>query len=352
MSTHRRHRHSSGYRIRRWFRHNKRLAVYGSLLSLAVIGVGIVFVFHAQKEQKNRHVTAGNSVNVGSGYRNITYKGKHYQYNNLITNILYAGIDSTGKMEPTARFGDQARADSISLVVMDKKHKKMTIIAISRDTMTDIHRYTLDGTDRGAGESHLGFAYTYGEGGTVSCENLVWSVSNLLYNIPIQEYVVTNQTSMPYINNLVGGVTVTVPNDDLAQKYPELTSGAVVTLDDSTVTDYLHFRDTSVDFSNEGRIARQKSFINAFIPLAKTKTQTDINGMWEKLEAMEDYLQTSITKNKYIDLVNLMDQITYTDEDFYSLPGENRAGELHDEFYPDMGAIQDKVIELFYEEVS
>lgn len=67
---------------------------------------------------------------------------------------------------------------------------------------------------------------------------------------------------------------------------------------------------------------------------------------------MEDYLQTSITKNKYIDLVNLMDQITYTDEDFYSLPGENRAGELHDEFYPDMGAIQDKVIELFYEEVS
>lgn len=321
------------------------------VIVLAVIGGGAAFVAQSYQVQKSRHVTAENAVNVGSGYRNITYKGKKYQYNSLITNVLYAGVDSVGKMEPSGVYGDQARADSISLVVMDKKHKKMTIVAISRDTMTDIHRYTLDGKDRGAGESHLGFAYTYGDGGKASCENLVRAVSDLLCGIPIQEYVVTNQTSMPYINNLVGGVTVTVPNNDLVQNYPELAEGAVVKLNDSNITDYLHYRNTEQDFSNESRIERQKSFINAYIPLAKEQAKKNPDGMWTKLEQMEDYLQTSITKNKYIDLVNLLDQVAYTEENFYRLEGQDQAGEMHDEFVPDAERLQEKVIELFYEEI-
>lgn len=340
-----------GCRIRRWFRHNKGLAIGSALIVLAVAGGGTAFIINSHQAQKNRHVTSGNAVNVGSGYRNITYNGKKYQYNSLITNILYAGVDSTGVMEASGVYGDQARADSISLVVLDKKHKKMTIIAISRDTMTDIHRYTLDGKDRGTAETHLGFAYTYGDGGEASCENLVQAVSELLCGIPIQEYVVTNQTSMPYINNLVGGVTVTVPNNDLTEKYPDLTAGTTVTLDDSNITDYLHYRNTAEEFSNESRIERQESFINAYIPLAKEQVKKDPNGMWSRLEQMDQYLQTSITKNKYIDLVNLLDQVDYTGEDFCRLEGEDQMGEFHDEFYPDQERLQEKIIELFYEEI-
>ena len=47
------------------------------------------------------------------------------------------------------------------------------------------------------------------------------SLSLLFGGVPINRYVVTNQDSMPYINELAGGVTVTVPNDDLEEKYPE-----------------------------------------------------------------------------------------------------------------------------------
>ena len=221
---------------RRSRRRRKRILASLSVILAAAVGVGI-WMYQSQKQQADRHVTAGNSVDMKAGYRTITYKGKEYQYNSLITTILYAGIDSEGEMTVNEGYADAARADSTSVVVLDKKHKKMTIIALSRDTMTDVHRYSLSGRDRGAYETHLGFAYAYGEGGEVSCENLRLAVSDLLGGIPINEYAVTNQSSMTYINNLVGGVTVTVPNNDLAALHPELTEGMTVKLDDSNVRD-------------------------------------------------------------------------------------------------------------------
>lgn len=76
------------------------------------------------QSQKAMQISAGNSHNVGSGFRNITYNGEKYEYNNRITTILYAGVDSDGKMEATSQYGDKARADSINLVVMDEKKKE------------------------------------------------------------------------------------------------------------------------------------------------------------------------------------------------------------------------------------
>lgn len=125
-----------------------------------------------------------------------------------ITNILYAGVDSTGKLEASSQYGNKARADSIALVVMDEKNRRMTILSINRDTMTDIRRYTMNGNDKGLYTTHIGYAYSYGDGGKVSCESLCEAVSLLLGDIPVKRYVVTNQDSMPYINELAGGITL------------------------------------------------------------------------------------------------------------------------------------------------
>ncbi len=344
-SGHHRRRHS-----RRRIRRRRRTIAVCAAVGAVVIGISGFFLVRAYQRQNRLQVTAGNSVDMKSGYRNITYQGKEYQYNSLITTVLYAGIDSKGKMESSEQYSNKARADSISLVILDKKSQKMSILALNRDTMTDVRRYTLNGTDMGMYTTHLGYAYSYGDGGEASCENLVEAVENLL-GIPIDEYAVTNQTSMPYINNLAGGITLTVPNNDLAEKYPELQQGAVVTLDDSNVTDYLQYRDTAEDFSNEGRIERQQAYINAYVPQIKTRLSEDMNGVWEDLQDMEDYLQTSITRNKYLELANLLESVSFSDADYYRPEGEDQAGELHDEFYVDEDALQELVIDLFYEEI-
>jgi anionic cell wall polymer biosynthesis LytR-Cps2A-Psr (LCP) family protein len=297
--------------------------------------------------QSSKHVTAGIGSS-GADYRHIVYKGKEYEYNNQITTILYAGVDSEDTLESTEQYGDKPRADSIYLLVLDRLNKKMTVVSISRDTMTDVRRYSVSGKDLGLYTTHLGYAYSYGDGGQVSCENLEEAVSNLFNGIPIREYVVTNQSSITYINQLVDGVTVTVPNDDLVDLYPDMKKGSVVTLDDTNVRDYLHYRDTTKDFSNNNRLQRQQVYISAYIDKFKSEMETqDYNTIWNRFNTMSEYLQTSITKNQYLELVDLIDIVEFSD-DYYTLEGEDTLGELHDEFYYDRDALDEKIVELFY----
>lgn len=347
---HHHHHHGIWYRMRRWMRHNKKFAAAAALLCIVVLSAGGFFLLHSQKEQSRLHVTAGNSVDMKGGYRTITWKDKEYQYNSLITTILYAGLDSTDPLKASETYSNKARADSISVVILDKKKKKMSILALNRDTMTEIRRYTRTGEDMGTYVSHLGYAYSYGDGGEVSCEDLKEAVEKLL-GISIDEYAVTNQSSITSINDLVGGVTVTVPNDDLAAMYPELKKGAVVTLDDSNVKDFLQHRDTAADFSNEGRIERQQAYVTAYVDLLKDRLASEPDQLWQEIGQMNDYLQTSITKNKYLSLARLLEKVSFTDADYYRPTGKDSAGELHDEFYVDEDALKQLVIDLFYEEV-
>lgn len=343
---HHHHHHGIWYRMR----HNKKFAAAAALLCIVVLSAGGFFLLHSQKEQSRLHVTAGNSVDMKGGYRTITWKDKDYQYNSLITTILYAGLDSTDPLKASETYSNKARADSVSVVILDKKKKKMSILALNRDTMTEIRRYTRTGEDMGTYVSHLGYAYSYGDGGEVSCEDLKEAVEKLL-GISIDEYAVTNQSSITSINDLVGGVTVTVPNDDLAAMYPELKKGAVVTLDDSNVKDFLQHRDTAADFSNEGRIERQQAYVTAYVDLLKDRLASEPDQLWQEIGQMNDYLQTSITKNKYLSLARLLEKVSFTDADYYRPTGKDSTGELHDEFYVDEDALQQLVIDLFYEEV-
>lgn len=346
--SHHRH-HSHNHR-----RHQKKMMqkrIIGNIIVCVIVLSAALFGIYRQLQNQNAMDVRGSSHNVGSGYREVTYKGEKYRYNNRILSILYAGVDSIGKMEAKARYGNKARADSIQLVVMDEKKCRMSVVSINRDTMTDIRQYSLDGTDMGLYQTHIGYAYTYGDGGKVSCENLCEAVSLLFGGIPINRYVVTNQDSMPYINNLVGGVEVTVPNNDLAEEYPELYEGAQVTLDDTTIKPFLQYRDTSIDFSNEGRMERQRAFAMSYVNKVKSMDKSHIEKLWDSLDTMKDYLQTSITKNQYINLADFIKKSELTDDSFIKLEGQDQVGKIHDEFYPDEDALQQLIIDLFYEKV-
>jgi LCP family protein required for cell wall assembly len=344
---HNRHHH----RKSRHQRKKQKMLILGLAAAVIFVGLAATVVVNKLKEQKNYHVTGANSVDVGAGYRYTEYNGKKYQYNNRVTTLLYAGLDSFDELKQTATYGDKARADSIMLIVLDEVSKKMSVVAINRDTMTEVHRFSRKGDDLGVYVTHLGYAYTNGDGGEASCENLKTAVSTLFNNLPIDGYMVSNQTSIVMINDLVGGVTVTVPNDDLAAKYPELTTGNVVTLDESNVRAYVQQRDTAVDFSNEGRIERQKSFVLSFMDEFGTMVKEDASSVWDSLEACSDWMQTDITKNKYLSLADAFSNTNLTPDSYYILEGEDQLGELHDEFYYDEDALQELIIKLFYREI-
>ena len=344
---HKRHHHGKSRQQRK----KQKMLILGLAAAVVFVGLAAAVVVNKLNEQKNYHVTGANSVDVGAGYRYTEYNGKKYQYNNRVTTLLYAGLDSFDELKQTATYGDKARADSIMLIVLDEASKKMSVVAINRDTMTEVHRFSRNGGDLGTYVTHLGYAYANGDGGTASCENLKTAVSTLFNNLPIDGYMVSNQTSIVMINDLVGGVTVTVPNNDLATKYPELTEGNIVTLDESNVRAYVQQRDTAVDFSNEGRIERQKSFVLSFMDEFGTLVKDNSMQVWDELEECSDWMQTDITKNKYLSLADAVSNTSLTPDSYYILEGEDQLGELHDEFYYDEDALQELIIKLFYREI-
>lgn len=344
----------NGHRHRHGSRRRKQKRKMMLVCTLAVVFVVCLLGFAVKQKldrQKSYHVSGSNSIDVGAGYRYTEYNGKKYQYNNRVTTLLYAGLDSTGELKATASYGDKTRADSIMLVVLDEASKKMSVVAINRDTMTEVHRFSRNGNDLGTYVTHIGYAYANGDGGKASCENLKTAVSGLIGGLPISGYIVSNLNSIAMINDLVGGVTVTVPNDDLASKYPELTAGSIVTLDESNVRAYVQQRDTAVDFSNEGRIERQKSFVLSFMDSFGKLVKENSTQVWDKLEESSDWMQTDITKNRYLSLADAFSQTSLTPDSYYILEGEDQLGELHDEFYYDEDALQELIINLFYREV-
>lgn len=348
------HRHHSGHgrhhsrfkrRLKR-FLHRRKWLVLGTALTLAVLAVAGVLLLRDMRSRAGYNVVSSRQVDMAGGYRNIVYNGKGYRFNNRVTSILYAGIDSEGDIHQRTGYTGAPRADSITLVVMDERNSRMSIIALSRDTMTPIHKYTLDGKDRGAYTDHLGFAYTYGDGVDVSCRNLCQAVSDMLFGIPIDGYVIANRDSMPIMGEAVGPVEVVVPNDDL--KDDGYVKGETVTIDSDNLMAFIRTRDTDSDFSNVYRMERQQAYINGAIDKITALLTKSTDTAWRFVEQAESCILTDITRNRYLDLTKVLKNTHYTADDYYTPEGEQVAGVRHDEFYPDQDALHEKVIELFY----
>ena len=116
------------------------------------------------------------------------------------------------------------------------------------------------------------------------------------------------------------------------------------------VETYVRKRDVEKDFSNKGRLERQRTYVESYIQQFMELAKGSPRDLWDKLSQIDTYVQSSITKNKYLDMVNTLNEVTFQQEDYWIVEGEREAGELHDEFYVDEEALQKKVIELFYEE--
>ena len=281
-------------------------------------------------------------------YRTIEYAGETYTYNESITTILYAGIDTDGDLTVQNRYTIAPRADALELVVMDHYHKRISILSISRDTIASVGRYTMGGTFRDYYETQIGYAYAYGDGGKVSCRNLTEAVSGLLGGVPIHEYVVTSAGSISEINDLAGGITVTVPNDDLTDRYPELSKGSTVKLDEHNVEAFLRWRDTEIPFSNNSRMERQMVFCTAFLKAFQTQAKTQPEDLWTKIGTLEGSLQTTITKAQYLKLAEHLTEETFSEVDVYTLAGADAAGRTHDELRLDEEKNLPTILKLFY----
>lgn len=261
-----------------------------------------------------------------------------YTYNYNLTNILFMGIDTNEEFQEREA-GWAGQSDSLVLMSMDKDTKQVRLLQISRDSMADIEIYDRDGERTGSQRMQISTQFAYGDGKKRSCQLTMNAVSNLLYEIPIHSYVAINIDGIAKITELMGGVTLTVP-EDYTVIDPDFKKGATVTLQGKQAERYVRYRDTSVSGSNSARMERQEQFIEALIQQLEGKSVSWYQKIWS---GAEDDIITDIT----VDEMEKLAKFQMSDK-IYRVPGEVQSGERYDEFIIDSKKLKEIMLKLFY----
>lgn len=277
---------------------------------------------------------------------------KEYVWREDVFNILCIGVDREEDM--AWRYDDgsgMGQADAIFVVSIDMTSDEIRIIAVPRDTMVELHMFGVYGNYIGAMDGQIALQYAYGDGGWRSCSQVEHRVSEVLCGVPMHGYVAVNLSSIPEINDAVGGVEVTM-DADYTWINPEFTQGSTVRLFGSNARDFIQRRDTDIYGSALTRISRSKLYLKAFINQAKSAVVKDIHLPARLLEELSAHMVTSFSEEEVTYLA--MEALTceFSEEQMYVLPGEIKMGEVYEEYYIDEAAVSELVIELFCEEKS
>lgn len=294
--------------------------------------------------------TAGNNtITWQSGW--VMHNNTIYQYNEDILTFLVMGIDSKTEVQAASDSVHGGQADALLLVVMNEDDKTIKLVNINRNTMTDIEVYNYLGQFVTTTKAQLAIQHGYGDGMELSCERTVKAVSNLFYGIPIHGYCAVNYVAIPTINDLAGGVTVTLL-DDFTFFDKSMVKGTTMKLSGKQAFRYVQYRDTKVFNSVAIRMERIKQYLMALINALKNKMKSDITIPAKLYEAISPYMVTNISLDEIIYLASEALSYEIDIDNFYSLEGETRQGDLYEEFYADEDYLYDLIIDLFYEPVN
>ncbi len=274
---------------------------------------------------------------AGAAKDEINYEGKIYRRNTYIKAILCLGVDRRGEMKEQMVSGSGGQADGIFLAAWDTARDTIQILLIPRDTITRITLTDLSGNVLGKGDQHIALAYGYGDGRERSCRYMTEAVSELLGGLKIDGYAAVSITAVSVMNDLVGGVEVTVGT-------------APTVLRGEQAEAFVRYRDTGVSQSALERTERQKQYIESFGRAFQRKVKADDGFLPDFMDQMSPYVITDLGKDQCLDMAMAFAQEENVPgrADLQTLPGMGVETDLYDEYRPDWEEIQEMVLSLFY----
>ena len=281
----------------------------------------------------------------------ILVEGEVWEYNKDIMTFLCMGVDSRKGITEVKTPGKAGQADALLMVVVNPHKEEINVIAINRDTMTDIEIYDTAGMYLEEEKAQITLQYAYGDGREKSCQLMEQTVSDLFYGIPIHGYGALDMQSIATLNDAVGGVEVTVLEDLTKFKW-DWTKGTKVHLTGEEALLYIARRDTSYMGTNLGRVERQKQYLTAYVKQMKQKMKEDVTFPVTLLGQIQKHLVTSLNVQEITFLADTLLGYDFSMENIISIPGESRMGEKHEEFYIDDAALKQIVIDVFYEKAE
>ena len=250
----------------------KIIGMFLGFFLVTVLGVGAyAYTIYQQSTQT-----------LAKTYKQIGEETKVIEATEPLT-ILLMGVD-TGNVERTDPWA--GNSDSMILVTVNPKTKKVVMMSLERDILTQIQQP--DGSIR---EAKLNAAYA--DGGA----ELAISTIQKMMNIHIDRYVMVNMHGLQRMVDAVGGITV---NNTLGfpisiqdqEPFNTISIGVgeqTLNGDEALVYSRMRYQDPEGDY---GRQKRQREVIQKIVE--KILSLNSVSHYQEILKALSDNMQTNI----------------------------------------------------------
>ncbi len=279
----------------------------------------------------------------------LEYEGAAYRLRKNLTTLLVMGVDQPGD-ETGAGSRNAGQADFLRLVVFDHGNRRVTQLEIDRDTMTPITILGVLGNRSRVRTAQISLSHGFGDGKAQSCQLTVEAASNLLLDTPIDFYIAMNLDGISVLNDLVGGVTVTL-KDDFSALDPAMTPGTTLTLSGDQAELYVRGRMSVGIGTNEARMARQEEYLSRMTALLEERQGDDEGFVGTLYDALEAYLVTNMSRGRMIN--EARNAISYDRAALIRLRGTYQVGtDGFMQFYADEAFLQRTIVDLFYEEIK
>lgn len=273
------------------------------------------------------------------------YNGVEYVKNEDVESFLILGLDKFEDAINNDSYNNDQRADFLMLLVFDNSEKKFTAVHLNRDTMVNMNVLGVAGQKIGTVNKQLALAHTYGNGRDVSCRNTADAVSELLNGVKVNHYLSITMDAVPILNDLLGGVEVTVL-DDFSGIDDTLIKGETVTLHGDHALTYVRERYGLEDSSNSTRMVRQRQYMTAVYDKAMLEIENDDNFVIEASSKLADYIVSDRSVNQLQEIAKKLSQYKFTEIETLEVESVVKDGLM--EFRPDADSIDKIVFELFY----
>ncbi len=219
-----------------------------------------------------------------------------------ITNIALYGIDSR-------THDDQGHADATMILSVDKKHNKLKLISILRDTQVEIEGY---------GKAKITTSYWWG-GAPLAIKTL-----NQNFDMNVRDYVRVNFDQLADLIDALGGVEIDVTQEELEEINfhmhgidiydKDLYQTGMVTLNGDQAVSYARIRNVGTDMA---RADRQQEVLSAMLNKVKNMGVADYPSLIKQLSPL---VTTSLDYGEMISLASIL--VNNPELETYTIPGE------------------------------
>jgi anionic cell wall polymer biosynthesis LytR-Cps2A-Psr (LCP) family protein len=323
-----------------------RLRVVLILLGVVAVLAGAYVI--ASRIEDSQYVEPRGGIVTESTLQTREYQGRTYVRKSGLHTLLVIGVDDTEEdAAGYVGYRNNSQADFLLLIVVDATDRQVHRLLINRNTMAEIVVLGILGREIGTQKAQITLAHGFGKTEEERSKHTVQAVQNLLEGETIDHYVSFLMDSMQKLNHAVGGVEITLEDDDLAVLDPTMVKGAHLTLTDDQAALLIRSRMLVGDGLNASRMNRQRMFLDALVQTVRKKGNKDVSFV----NRLSDDLYAMCTTDANRATLNNLFNLSFS---YDILPVETLAGEYtygsdgFEEFYTDESAIISWVLETLY----